>query len=200
LRKADRSLLLSALCAPFEKKDFVGLDLESKNNKKRAEGRLKKQLGDLSLQAGRPSEAITHYQAASEILKSVNDWLWLAGWWNIYWLIAEFSDQYNVRLSILLILGALEGMCSASVATMYPQLRRSPTLQRNSSLQGGEFARFKQFAMASTNSLPAGLDPAEVTEAKSAAKNCLSQVELLEKYREAVTHYGKVWFVIVIDI
>ncbi len=79
LRKADRSLLLSALCAPFEKKDFVGLDLESKNNKRRADGRLKKQLGDLSLQAGLPSEAITHYHSAIEILKSVNDWLWLAG-------------------------------------------------------------------------------------------------------------------------
>jgi uncharacterized protein HemY len=79
VRKADRTLLLSSLCAPFEKKDFVGLDLESKNNKRRADARLKKQLGDLSLQAGLASEAITHYQAAIEILKSVNDWLWLAG-------------------------------------------------------------------------------------------------------------------------
>jgi len=58
----------------------VGLDLESKNNKRRADGRLKKQLGDLSLQAGLASEAIIHYNAAIEILKSVNDWLWLAGW------------------------------------------------------------------------------------------------------------------------
>ena len=79
LRKADRFLLLSSLCAPFEKKDFVGLDLESKNNKRRADGRLKKQLADLSLQAGLAAESITHYQSAAEILKSVNDWLWLAG-------------------------------------------------------------------------------------------------------------------------
>lgn len=70
---------MNSLCAPFEKKDFVGLDLESKNNKRRADGRLKKQLGDLSLQAGLLSEAIAHYQSAADILKSVNDWLWLAG-------------------------------------------------------------------------------------------------------------------------
>jgi hypothetical protein len=98
-------------------------------------------------------------------------------------------------LNHLLILGALEGMCSASVSTMYPQLRRSPTLQRNSSLQGLEFSKYKQLAAASSGSLPPGLDPAELAGGRAAAaKNCLSQVELLEKYREAVTHYGKVQY------
>jgi len=93
IKKADRSLLLSSLCAPFEKKDFVGLDLESKNNKRRADGRLKKQLGDLSLQAGLPSEAISNYQAASEILRSVNDWLWLGG--KNFFVILRFYTAQN---------------------------------------------------------------------------------------------------------
>ncbi|ODN02451.1 Trafficking protein particle complex subunit 9 [Orchesella cincta] len=165
LRKADRHLLLNSLCAPFEKKDFVGLDLESKNNKRRADGRLKKQLGDLSLQAGLLSEAISHYHSAADILKSVNDWLWLAG--------------------------ALEGMCSASVACLYPQLRRSPTLQRNSSLQGSELTKYKVAAIGTTNSLPPGLDPEQIGGFKPMIKNCLTPAEILEKYREAVTHYGK---------
>ncbi|CAG7822209.1 unnamed protein product [Allacma fusca] len=163
LRKADRFLLMSSLCAPFEKKDFVGLDLESKNNKRRADGRLKKQLGDLSLQAGLPMESITHYLGAAEILKSVNDWLWLAG--------------------------ALEGMCSASVATLYPHMRKSPPLQRNSSLQGGDFTKYKNHAM-NSSSLPFASEPVD-SSMKPSMKNCLTHVEILERYREAVTHYTK---------
>lgn len=157
---------MNSLCAPFEKKDFVGLDLESKNNKRRADGRLKKQLGDLSLQAGLLSEAISHYHSAADILKSVNDWLWLAG--------------------------ALEGMCSASVACLYPQLRRSTPLQRNSSLQGSELSKYRVAAIGTTNSLPPGLDPEQIGGYKPMIKNCLPPSEILEKYREAVTHYGKV--------
>ena len=53
---------LTLLCAPFERKDFVGLDMESRNNRKRVVGRLKKNLADLSLQAGLLAEAWNYYQ------------------------------------------------------------------------------------------------------------------------------------------
>jgi hypothetical protein len=53
---------LTLLCAPFERKDFVGLDMESRNNRKRVLGRLKKQLADVSLQAGLLAEAWNYYQ------------------------------------------------------------------------------------------------------------------------------------------
>ncbi|TRY61225.1 hypothetical protein TCAL_04204 [Tigriopus californicus] len=65
------------LVAPFERKDFVGLDLDSRINKKRTLGRFKKHLGDLALQSGRANEAFTFYEAALEHLKSCNDWMWL---------------------------------------------------------------------------------------------------------------------------
>ena len=74
--KLDRVPLL---LAPFERKDIVGLDLESRANKKRCMGRMIKHLGDLSLQAGVPLEALQHYMSAVETLRSVNDWLWLGG-------------------------------------------------------------------------------------------------------------------------
>lgn len=77
------------LCAPFERKDFVGLDMESRNNRKRVLGRQKKHLGDLSLQAGLPAEAWNYYQVGCDVLRPANDWLWLAG--------------------------CLEGLCSVSV-------------------------------------------------------------------------------------
>jgi len=67
------------LCAPFERKDFVGLDMESRNNRKRILGRHKKHLGDLSLLAGLPAEAWNYYQSGMDILRPANDWLWLAG-------------------------------------------------------------------------------------------------------------------------
>lgn len=69
---------LPLLCAPFERKDFVGLDMESRNNRKRVMGRLKKHLGDLSLQAGLLAEAWNYYQVAADVLRPANDWLWLA--------------------------------------------------------------------------------------------------------------------------
>ncbi|KAK6627902.1 hypothetical protein RUM44_010384 [Polyplax serrata] len=102
---------VSLLLAPFEKKDFVGLDLESKTNKKRCVGRMTKHLGDLSLQVGLLPEALGFYHSAVDILRAVNDWLWLGG--------------------------ALEGLCSASALVLYPHLHRTYSLHRNSSLQDG---------------------------------------------------------------
>jgi hypothetical protein len=70
-----------------------------------------KHLGDLSLQAGLATEALSYYSSAVDTLKAVNDWLWLGA--------------------------AYEGLCAASVVLLYPNLSRSFPLQRNASLQEG---------------------------------------------------------------
>ena len=110
-RSREKLERVSLLQAPFEKKDFVGLDMESRNNKKRCMGRMTKHLGDLCLQAGLLSESLTYYSNSAEILKSVNDWLWLGA--------------------------AYEGLCAASALVLYPNIQRSVALFRNASLQEG---------------------------------------------------------------
>lgn len=106
--KLDR---VPMLAAPFEKKDFIGLDMESRNNKRRCVGRMTKHLGDLCLQAGLLADALSHYNSAAVTLQAVNDWLWLGA--------------------------AYEGLCAASALILYPNMCRNLPLQRNSSLQEG---------------------------------------------------------------
>ena len=106
--KIDKVALLQA---PFEKKDFIGLDLESRNNRKRCVGRATKHLGDLCLQAGLYTDALSNYNSAAVTLQAVNDWLWLGA--------------------------AYEGLCAVSALILYPNMCRSLPLQRNSSLQEG---------------------------------------------------------------
>lgn len=110
-RSREKLERVSLLLAPFEKKDFVGLDMDSRNNKKRCTGRMTKHLGDLCLQAGLLSESLSYYHSAAETLKSVNDWLWLGA--------------------------AYEGLCAASALVLYPNIQRNVSLHRNSSLQEG---------------------------------------------------------------
>ena len=64
--KQDR---MNLLCTPFEKKDFVGLDLDSRANKKRIYGRYQKYLGDLNMICDRIIEAYEHYQLATDALR-----------------------------------------------------------------------------------------------------------------------------------
>ncbi|XP_074037146.1 trafficking protein particle complex subunit brun [Leptinotarsa decemlineata] len=110
-RSREKLERVSLLLAPFEKKDFVGLDMESRNNKKRCTGRMTKHLGDLCLQAGLLAESLAYYAQAAEILKSVNDWLWLGA--------------------------AYEGLSAASALVLYPEMQRNVPLHRNASLQEG---------------------------------------------------------------
>jgi len=98
---------LPLLCAPFERRDFVGLDLDSRVNKRRASGRFRKHVGDLSLLCGLAGEAYSCYEAAAEALRSCNDWLWLAN--------------------------ALEGLCAISTVVHYPSIGVHSNLRRNSS-------------------------------------------------------------------
>ncbi|CAL1295465.1 unnamed protein product [Larinioides sclopetarius] len=81
-KRLDRSFekqdKIPLLTAPFEKKNFVGIDTDTKVYKKRCLGRMKKHIGDLALQAGLPLEALPLYISSTESLKSGQDWLWLA--------------------------------------------------------------------------------------------------------------------------
>uniref|UniRef100_A0A8C4Q3W9 Trafficking protein particle complex subunit 9 n=1 Tax=Eptatretus burgeri TaxID=7764 RepID=A0A8C4Q3W9_EPTBU len=132
------------LCVPFEKKDFVGLDTDSRNYRKRCQGRMRKHVGDLNLQAGLLHEALVNYHIAVETLRSINDFLWLAG----RWLIVLTSDTSTT------ISGSL-----------------------------------------TTNGI--GGDPSlEIGR----AKNCLSPDDIVEKYREAISFYGKYQQAAVIEL
>ncbi|KAK9709008.1 Transport protein Trs120 or TRAPPC9, TRAPP II complex subunit [Popillia japonica] len=126
-RSREKLERVSLLLAPFEKKDFVGLDMESRNNKKRCTGRMTKHLGDLCLQAGLLTESLTYYTNAVETLKSVNDWLWLGA--------------------------AFEGLCAASALVLYPNIQRNVSLHRNSSLQEGSPKRSNSVSVSSLDTI-----------------------------------------------
>lgn len=55
------------------------LSLLLRHYKKRCQGRMRKHVGDLCLQAGMLQDALVHYHMAVELLRSVNDFLWLGG-------------------------------------------------------------------------------------------------------------------------
>ncbi|KAM6215244.1 trafficking protein particle complex subunit 9 isoform 1-T1 [Rhynchocyon petersi] len=150
------------LCVPFEKKDFVGLDTDSRHYKKRCQGRMRKHVGDLCLQAGMLQDSLVHYHMSVELLRSVNDFLWLGA--------------------------ALEGLCSASVISHYPGgtggksgVRRLP----GSSVPAEAANRHRPGAL-TTN----GINPDTSAEI-GRAKNCLSPEDIIDKYKEAISYYSK---------
>ncbi|KAI1901635.1 hypothetical protein AGOR_G00036430 [Albula goreensis] len=158
------------LCVPFEKKDFVGLDTDSRHYKKRCQGRMRKHVGDLCLQAGMLQDALVHYHMAVELLRSVNDFLWLGA--------------------------ALEGLCSASVIYHYPG--------GTGGKSGGRKPSISQAADAGKRHRPGAqevlIDPgalttngisADTSSEIGRAKNCLSPEDIIEKYKEAISYYGK---------
>ncbi|KAJ8273344.1 hypothetical protein GJAV_G00100540 [Gymnothorax javanicus] len=149
------------LCVPFEKKDFVGLDTDSRHYKKRCQGRMRKHVGDLCLQAGMLQDALVHYHMAVELLRSVNDFLWLGA--------------------------ALEGLCSASVIYHYPGGTGGKT--------GGRKASIAQAVDAGKRHRPGALTTngisADTSSEIGRAKNCLSPEDIIEKYKEAISYYGK---------
>ncbi|KAM4688423.1 trafficking protein particle complex subunit 9 [Discoglossus pictus] len=159
------------LCVPYEKKDFVGLDPESRHYKKRCQGRMRKHVGDLSLQAGMLQDALVHYHMAVELLRAVNDFVWLGA--------------------------ALEGLCSASVINHYPGGTGGKVGGRraqNVSLSAEASKRHRPGAQEvlidpgalSTN----GINMDASTEI-GRAKNCLSPEDIIEKFKEAISYYGK---------
>lgn len=107
-RSKEKFDKVSLLLAPFEKKDFVGLDMESRNNKKRCMGRITKNLADLTLQCGLLADSLNYYHNACETLRAIGDSLWLGS--------------------------ASEGLCAVSAIYLYPELRNTVNFQRNTSL------------------------------------------------------------------
>ncbi|XP_067624858.1 protein brunelleschi isoform X2 [Eurosta solidaginis] len=110
-RSREKAEKMSMLFAPLEKRDFVGLDMDSRANRRRCVGRVTKNFADLSLQAGLVRDALNLYHTACEILRAIGDLLWVGA--------------------------CEEGLCSASIMFMYPHLRYNEPLHRNASLQDG---------------------------------------------------------------
>ncbi|XP_048214881.1 trafficking protein particle complex subunit 9 isoform X1 [Perognathus longimembris pacificus] len=159
------------LCVPFEKKDFVGLDTDSRHYKKRCQGRMRKHVGDLCLQAGMLQDSLVHYHMAVELLRSVNDFLWLGA--------------------------ALEGLCSASVIYHYPGgtggKMGAPRLPGNSlpSEAANRHRPGAQEVLIDPGALTTnGINPDTSAEI-GRAKNCLSPEDIIDKYKEAISYYSK---------
>ncbi|XP_035285686.1 trafficking protein particle complex subunit 9 isoform X1 [Anguilla anguilla] len=158
------------LCVPFEKKDFVGLDTDSRHYKKRCQGRMRKHVGDLCLQAGMLQDALVHYHMAVELLRSVNDFLWLGA--------------------------ALEGLCSASVIYHYPggtggkSGSRKPSISQAADV-GKRHRPGAQEVLIDPGALTANGISADTSSEIGRAKNCLSPEDIIEKYKEAISYYGK---------
>nr|XP_006635914.2 PREDICTED: trafficking protein particle complex subunit 9 isoform X1 [Lepisosteus oculatus]XP_015212807.1 PREDICTED: trafficking protein particle complex subunit 9 isoform X1 [Lepisosteus oculatus] len=158
------------LCVPFEKKDFVGLDTDSRHYKKRCQGRMRKHVGDLCLQAGMLQDALVHYHMAVELLRSVNDFLWLGA--------------------------ALEGLCSASVIYHYPGGTagkaggRKPSLSQPSDA-GKRHRPGAQEVLIDPGALTTNGISADTSSEIGRAKNCLSPEDIIDKYKEAISYYGK---------
>ncbi|XP_071115106.1 trafficking protein particle complex subunit 9-like [Haliotis cracherodii] len=161
-RSFERADRLHLLCAPFEKKDYVGVDQETKSFKKKCMGRLRKHLADLCLQAAMPGEAILHYQTAMDMLRSVNDFLWIGG--------------------------CYEGLSSASTILTYPRNGGNTVpLRRNQSFSVKRGAALINDSIPSKSSTYAnGLDLADAT-----AQGGLHPDDIIEKYKDAIMNYSK---------
>ncbi|KAL4218216.1 Trafficking protein particle complex subunit 9 [Mactra antiquata] len=157
--RADKSVLL---LAPFEKKDFVGVDTDTKSYKKKCQGRLKKHLGDLCLLAGLSGEAMLHYSTAVDILKPVNDWLWMAA--------------------------CYEGICASSVISAYKGTQTT-SIRRNQSfsVKRGVTVPEKQKPVSTLHSYSNGLQ--ELPDLPS--KSGLNADDIVEKYKDALMYYSK---------
>ncbi|CAH2286014.1 trafficking particle complex subunit 9 isoform X1 [Pelobates cultripes] len=159
------------LYVPYEKKDFVGLDPDSRHYKKRCQGRMRKHVGDLSLQAGMLQDALVHYHMAVELLRAVNDFVWLGA--------------------------ALEGLCSASVIHHYPAGTGGKTATRRSQTitlpadAGKRHRPGAQEVLIDPGALSANGFNLDASTEIGRAKNCLSPEDIIEKYKEAISYYGK---------
>ncbi|XP_035765590.1 trafficking protein particle complex subunit 9-like [Neolamprologus brichardi] len=158
------------LCVPFEKKDFVGLDTDSRHYKKRCQGRMRKHVGDLCLQAAMLQDALVHYHMAVELLRGVNNFLWLGA--------------------------ALEGLCSASVIFHYPGGTAGKMMGRKQSISqpldaGKRHRAGAQEVLIDPGALTTNGISADTSTEIGRAKNCLSPEDIIEKYKEAISYYGK---------
>lgn len=168
-RSFERADKMQFLHAPFEKKDLVGIDMDTKSFKKKCQGRLRKHLADLCLQAGLPGEAMLHYSTALDMLKPVNDSLWIGA--------------------------CYEGLCAASVISTYVRTpSNSLPMRRNASfsLKRGKTAiqepALGARSAATMRSYTNGLQDLP----ESANRTCLNPDDIIEKYKDALTYYSKI--------
>ncbi|XP_075067777.1 trafficking protein particle complex subunit 9 isoform X3 [Mixophyes fleayi] len=159
------------LYVPYEKKDFVGLDPDSRHYKKRCQGRMRKHVGDLCLQAGMLQDALVHYHMAVELLRAVNDFVWLGA--------------------------ALEGLCSASVIHHYPGGtggKVGACQTQNVALSTEANKRHRpgaQEVLIDPGALSTNGINLDASMEIGRAKNCLSPDDVIEKFKEAISYYGK---------
>lgn len=71
--------VITLLVLSSEKVFSLFLLLFLRHYKKRCQGRMRKHVGDLCLQASMLQDALVHYHMAVELLRGVNDFLWLGG-------------------------------------------------------------------------------------------------------------------------
>lgn len=165
------------LMAPFEKKDLIGLDTDSRSFRKKCLGRMRKHIADLSLLAGLPVEALQHYLSAIEQLKAANDKLWLAS--------------------------AIEGYCATSLVLLYPsrwehvqKLRRlfrydqgilASLLKRSDYEQARtEVANFQDRNNAANIPIDTNL-----LNNRNLLKNIIPIDKFYDKYKEAASNYAQ---------
>ncbi|CAM1328735.1 TRAPPC9 (predicted) [Pycnogonum litorale] len=170
-KSTTEKVQLPIICAPLENKDILFNDGDIRSQKKKILGRLKKHMGDLSLQSSLPSEALVHYTAAVGLLESTNDFLWLAA--------------------------AYEGLCSASVILLYPTLHyRRVSFTRNISLHAGSPPppNKMRHGISNAQNLSNGMD---LNDPKS--QQCLTSDGIIEKYEDAIRFYSKFKIAAVIE-
>lgn len=173
-RSFERHDRIQLLCAPFERKDYVGLDTDTKSFRKKCQGRLRKHLADLCLQAGLPGEAILHYETAIDILRPVNDALWIGA--------------------------CYEGLSSAAVVINYPKSVALSGLRRNyfslSSKRGSSMLNEAKLRTGSLNNKTNGMESAPENLSRVAP----DPTDIMEKFREALSQYSKFKSAAVIEI
>ncbi|XP_062576163.1 trafficking protein particle complex subunit 9-like [Saccostrea cucullata] len=176
-RSFERHDRIQLLCAPFERKDYIGLDTDTKSFRKKCQGRLRKHLADLCLQAGIPGEAILHYETAIDILRPVNDTLWIGA--------------------------CYEGLASAAVVINYPKSVALSGLRRNvyslSAKRGSSMLNEAKLRTGSLNNKTNGSYGTESVP-ENLSKVAPDPTDIIEKYREALINYSKFKGAAVIEI
>ncbi|CAJ0920934.1 unnamed protein product, partial [Mesorhabditis belari] len=184
---------------PEEEKLRVGTENKtSKTFRRKCIGRCRKHQADYTLLAGLPSQALEHYQNAIELLKSANDFLWLAGaleGWACAAMALIFEEMNTNRSSM------------HRVATLTPaQLREAAQGKNYHSLgvnHGHQRYRSDEDAsrFSTTNSAERDVERNGSGGRKTALswikldrKDKLDSVTILESFEQAIEHYGKFGF------
>ncbi|OQR69511.1 protein brunelleschi-like [Tropilaelaps mercedesae] len=162
-KKIDDKILI----APFEKREFVGIDTDSRQYRKRWVARNKKMLADISLQLGYVQEALALYSEAMETFRAVGDLLWLGA---VY-----------------------EGQCAASAGHLQPPgkgglIRNQSFPMRSRRNTPVSLSNPTLTHAGSCKSLPVDVDP---IEAKQFGRDLLTLDEIVEKIREANVTYER---------